>query len=49
MVSDVRATEMRIAMYDMYPWNSPEDAKEEAAEALQAALDRRDNGGAPIR
>ncbi|MDP9865499.1 MULTISPECIES: hypothetical protein [Streptosporangium] len=40
---------MRIAMYDMYPWNRPEDAEDEAADALQTALDRRDNGGAPTR
>ncbi len=36
-------------MYDMYPWNSPEDVRDEAADALQTALDRRDNGGAPER
>jgi hypothetical protein len=34
-------------MYEMYAWNSAEDDKDEAAEALQTALDRRDNGGAP--
>jgi hypothetical protein len=35
-------------MYDMYPWNRPEEAKkDEATNALQTALDRRDNGGAP--
>ena len=35
-------------MYDMYPWDQPADAGEEATEAVQAvqvALDRRDNGG----
>lgn len=36
-------------MYDMYPWNRAEEVEDEAAEALQTALDRRDNGGAPIR
>ncbi|MBB5963063.1 hypothetical protein FHS22_002337 [Planomonospora venezuelensis] len=36
-------------MYDMYPWNRSEDAEDEAAAALQMALDRRDNGGAPAR
>lgn len=34
-------------MYEMYPWNALEDAEDEAATALQTALDRRDNGGAP--
>ncbi len=34
-------------MYDMYAWNGAEDTEDEAAEALQTALDRRDNGGAP--
>jgi hypothetical protein len=34
-------------MYNMYPWNRSEDAKDEAADALQTALDRRDNGGDP--
>jgi hypothetical protein len=34
-------------MYEMYAWNGAEDVKDEAAEALQTALDRRDNGGAP--
>ncbi|GAA4223630.1 hypothetical protein GCM10023075_17390 [Streptosporangium album] len=43
------ATEMRIAMYDMYPWNRPEETEDEAADALQTALDRRDNGGVPTR
>ncbi|MBV9095165.1 MAG: hypothetical protein JO132_15025 [Streptosporangiaceae bacterium] len=44
-------------MYDMYPWNEPADPGPAgggndlsqrglpAAEAVQAALDRRDNGG----
>ncbi len=35
-------------MYDMYPWDQPADASEESTEAVQAvqvALDRRDNGG----
>jgi hypothetical protein len=38
-------------MYDMYPWNRPEEAKkdDETTNALQTALDRRDNGGAPTR
>jgi hypothetical protein len=34
-------------MYDMYAWNRSEEHEDEAAEALQTALDRRDNGGAP--
>ncbi len=34
-------------MYDMYAWNSTDENEDEAAEALQTALDRRDNGGAP--
>lgn len=36
-------------MYDMYPWNQPADARDDATEAVRAvqvALDRRDNGGA---
>ena len=36
-------------MYDMYPWNQPTDARDDATEAVhavQVALDRRDNGGA---
>ncbi|MBB5132556.1 hypothetical protein HNP84_002272 [Thermocatellispora tengchongensis] len=33
----------------MYPWNRSEDDNDEAAEALQFALDRRDNGGSPAR
>ncbi|MFC0550122.1 hypothetical protein ACFFHJ_04400 [Planotetraspora thailandica] len=41
--------EMRSAMYEMYPWNRPEDAEDEAAAALQIAIDRRDNGGSPQR
>jgi hypothetical protein len=35
-------------VYDMYPWNQPADASDDATEAVQAvqvALDRRDNGG----
>jgi hypothetical protein len=36
-------------MYDMYPWDQPADAADEASEAVhaavQVALDRRDNGG----
>jgi hypothetical protein len=35
-------------VYDMYPWNKPADAADdtgEAVEAVQVALDRRDNGG----
>ena len=36
-------------MYEMYPWGRSEDAEDEAAAALQIALDRRDNGGAPQR
>lgn len=34
-------------MYEMYAWNSSEEHEDEAAQALQTALDRRDNGGAP--
>lgn len=34
-------------MYEMYAWNRAEDQQDEAAEAVQIALDRRDNGGAP--
>lgn len=36
-------------MYEMYPWNHADEHEEEAAEAVQFALDRRDNGGAPSR
>ncbi|ADG89512.1 hypothetical protein Tbis_2813 [Thermobispora bispora DSM 43833] len=36
-------------MSDTYPWNRPEDEENEAAAALQMALDRRDNGGPPQR
>ncbi|MEU8199012.1 hypothetical protein AB0C10_35030 [Microbispora amethystogenes] len=41
-------------MYDMYPWNRAplnraDEAEDEAAAALQIALDRRDNGGVPQR
>jgi hypothetical protein len=36
-------------MYEMYPWNPPEEENEEAAAAVQFALDRRDNGGSPAR
>lgn len=36
-------------MYDMYAWGRSEDAEDEAAKALQIALDRRDNGGVPQR
>jgi len=47
-------------VYDMYPWNEPEEQgdpadratrrgrgrpRQPAAQALQVALDRRDNGG----
>ncbi|MEU1876120.1 hypothetical protein ABZ470_02335 [Streptosporangium sp. NPDC020072] len=45
--SQLRANETRSVMYDMYPWNRPEDNENEAAQALQTALDRRDNGGVP--
>jgi hypothetical protein len=34
-------------MYEMYPWNRSDEHDDEAAEALQMALDRRDNGGVP--
>jgi len=36
-------------MYNMYPWNRAEDDTDEAADALQIALDRRDNGGDPYQ
>lgn len=36
-------------MYEMYPWNAPDETDDEAAEAIQFALDRRDNGGTPAR
>ncbi|GLX97564.1 hypothetical protein Hesp01_55140 [Herbidospora sp. NBRC 101105] len=42
-------SELETLMYDMYPWNRPEDTDDEVAEALQTALDRRDNGGSPER
>ncbi len=34
-------------MYEMYAWNRAEEHEDKAAEAVQTALDRRDNGGAP--
>jgi hypothetical protein len=34
-------------MYEMDAWNRAEEYADEAAEAVQTALDRRDNGGAP--
>ncbi|MDP9849448.1 hypothetical protein J2853_008659 [Streptosporangium lutulentum] len=34
-------------MYEMYSWDRPDETEDEAAQALQTALDRRDNGGAP--
>ncbi|PRX58367.1 hypothetical protein B0I32_12391 [Nonomuraea fuscirosea] len=34
-------------MYEMYAWNRADDHEDEAVEAVQMALDRRDNGGAP--
>jgi hypothetical protein len=34
-------------MYEMYAWNPVDEQEDEAAEAVQTALDRRDNGGAP--
>ncbi len=33
-------------MYEMYSWNGADERDNEAAEALQTALDLRDNGGA---
>ncbi|GAA3425158.1 hypothetical protein GCM10018953_23410 [Streptosporangium nondiastaticum] len=48
-ISRSPVNETRLVMYDMYPWNRPEENKDEAADALQTALDRRDNGGVPIR
>ncbi|MFG3440188.1 hypothetical protein ACGF0J_23315 [Nonomuraea sp. NPDC047897] len=38
---------MSSHMYEMYPYNRADERDDEAAEALQTALDRRDNGGAP--
>ena len=40
---------IRCTMYEMYPWNPPEEENEEAVAAVQIALDRRDNGGSPAR
>lgn len=34
-------------MYEMYSWNAPEETENEAVEAVQLSLDRRDNGGRP--
>lgn len=34
-------------MDEMYAWNGADERATEAAEALQTALDRRDNGGVP--
>jgi hypothetical protein len=34
-------------MYDMYAWSRNDDHEEEAIDAVQTALDRRDNGGRP--
>ncbi len=34
-------------MYEMYSWNGADEHEDEAAQALQTALDRRDNGGVP--
>ncbi|GLV52990.1 hypothetical protein TBS_35510 [Thermobispora bispora] len=45
----IRTTKRETAMSDTYPWNRPEDEENEAAAALQMALDRRDNGGPPQR
>ncbi|SDH25038.1 hypothetical protein SAMN05421505_11318 [Sinosporangium album] len=36
-------------MYEMYSWNTTDDHRDEAADAVQAALDLRDNGGVPSR
>ncbi|GAA1266710.1 hypothetical protein GCM10009677_18750 [Sphaerisporangium rubeum] len=40
-------------MYDMYPWDRAEEhhhhTDEETPDPVQTALDRRDNGGEPIR
>ena len=39
-------------MYDMYPWDRAEEHHhydEETPDPVQTALDRRDNGGEPIR
>ncbi|GLW06125.1 hypothetical protein Misp01_12550 [Microtetraspora sp. NBRC 13810] len=46
----VRASHKRDhEMYDMYPWNRADEERDEAQEAVQFALDRRDNGGSPSR
>ncbi|SDK13776.1 hypothetical protein SAMN05421869_11457 [Nonomuraea jiangxiensis] len=34
-------------MYETHAANRPEEHEDKAAEAVQTALDRRDNGGAP--
>ncbi|NAS24683.1 hypothetical protein GT755_23700 [Herbidospora sp. NEAU-GS84] len=49
MPTSLSLSELETLMYDMYPWNRPEDTDDEVAEALQTALDRRDNGGSPER
>ncbi|WP_405141187.1 hypothetical protein OG589_29770 [Sphaerisporangium sp. NBC_01403] len=45
------SSERDLAMYDMYPWNRPEEHRpeDEAPDPVQTALDRRDNGGVPVR
>ncbi|GAA3750589.1 hypothetical protein GCM10022205_42110 [Spinactinospora alkalitolerans] len=40
-----RLVSRRIAMYDTAPSPTTSDDDDEATRALQAALDRRDNGG----
>ncbi len=34
-------------MYDMYPWGESTDNRGDPINAVQVALDRRDNGGQP--
>ncbi len=34
-------------MYDMYAWNRNDEHEQEATDAVQTALDLRDNGGRP--
>jgi hypothetical protein len=46
--STARSLVQEYVMSDTYPWNEPADSADTAQRALQAvqfALDRRDNGG----
>jgi hypothetical protein len=47
-LSTARSLSQEYVMSDTYPWNEPADSADAAQRALQAvqfALDRRDNGG----